>query len=338
MKVVRESNSLRPSTRRVAKPHSATDRRLALLKRSGLFGEYTHGAKISRACTLGDLRQAYRLVYASFVRSGYIKPNSHEIRIRAFEATAETATFVAKAGDDVVAALSLVIDSDDLGLPADISFRPELDSMRARGVKLSETSNQAVSPILRKTAVTTNLMRCSLAQAMFEDRDLVIIAVSPSHKSFYELLGFTCRTNVRSYSDEVDDPVVMMSLDVEPFRHKRIASSPTRAFIREFLSFTNPFHARIQEWKQSAVQCFHDADLLRTLFVRESGLLARCTHAERQALRHRWGEGLFQEVIDAKQPASRYIPVREPDAHQKRAMAKPIDAHSSAAKSRRSAT
>jgi len=37
--------------------------RVALLKRSGLFGSDTCGAVVQRATTLDELRQAYRLVY-----------------------------------------------------------------------------------------------------------------------------------------------------------------------------------------------------------------------------------------------------------------------------------
>jgi len=312
MEFIRQNENVRPTTRRVSKPLSASARRLALLKRSGLFGEYTHGTKITRACSLEELRQAYRLVYGSFLEAGYIRPNSYGIRVRPFEATTESATFVAKADEEVVAALSLIVDSVDLGLPLDVSFRPELDEMRARGLRLSETSNQAVAPILRNTAVTTNLMRCCLAQAMFEDRDLVVIAISPSHMSFYELLGFRRRTDVRNYSDEVHDPVVMMSLDVAPFRRRRTGTTPTQAFIRDFLSFRNPFHRRIAEWNQSAADAFRDADLLRTLFVQESDLFTKCTHAELDGLRRRWGDALFHEVAGALLAAgsrSAYVPV-----------------------------
>jgi hypothetical protein len=45
-----------------------------------------------------------------------------------------------------------------------------------------------------------------------------------------------------------------------------------------------------------ARRVFLDAPTLRHLFVERSGLLGRCTPEQLDAIRHRWGDVLFEEV------------------------------------------
>src|SRR5689334_8413841 len=85
---------------------SLADRKLWLLRRMGLFGNDTKGAHIERACVFEDLRQAYQLVHDVYLGTGYIEPEPGGMRLRIFEATLETATFVAKVDGRVVGVLS----------------------------------------------------------------------------------------------------------------------------------------------------------------------------------------------------------------------------------------
>src|SRR5690606_24648419 len=165
-------------------------RKLGLLKKSGLFGDNLKGCTIGRACTADDLRQAYRLVHDVFLGSGFIDRDPSGMRLRIYETTAETATFVAKVGGKVVAVLSVVEDSPDLGLPSDCVFKREFDAMRRSGKRLCEVTNQAVIEEYRKSAVPTELMRCAIAVSLTQGFHEAVASVSPSHNGFYELLGF----------------------------------------------------------------------------------------------------------------------------------------------------
>lgn len=297
------------------------DRRLALLRRSGLFGADTNGAKIMRACALRDLRQAYRLVYDTFLANGYIAANPYGTRIRAFEAIPEAATFVAKVDSRVVGVQSIVMDSPDLGLPSDRCFKRELDSIRAKGVCLCEATNEAVMPAFRKTAVSTELMRCAAAQSCAEKCDTTVTTVSPSHVRFYSLLGFEEAGSVRSYSKDIDDPVMMMALDMNRLRRHEEDMGECERFVRNFLWFESPYVSKMEAWQYVAHRSFRDANFLRRLFVTESNLLAKCTERERQAIRRRWGDALFSEVVGGRlvKPAykpSHYVPARPPRAKQ----------------------
>ena len=274
-------------------------RRLALLKRTGLFNEAPYGTEITRACSLQDLQLAYRLVYDVFLAAGYTTPHECRMRIRIFEALADTATFIAKREGQIIGVLSLVLDSPGLGLPSDVAFKDELNALRSGGIKLCETTNQAIVPRFRKTAVTTQMMRCCSAQGLLENRDGIIISVSPSHVGFYELLGFQLLSDVRSYSSRHYDPVVMMCLYTAELRQRDPTADLCQAFIADYLSFKNPFVQKVKIWKQSAYDGFYEAHELRKVFVDESKLLETCTDAEREAVRNNWGEGTYISVTGA---------------------------------------
>ena len=125
------------SGRAVADRVAKNQRRLALLRRCGLFSASLNGAKINRATTTEELRQAFRIVHDAFVEAGYINPCPGGMRIRSFEAAGESEMFVAKKDGTVIGALGLIVDSPDLGLPSDSVFKAELDRLRTDGIKLS---------------------------------------------------------------------------------------------------------------------------------------------------------------------------------------------------------
>lgn len=277
-------------------------RRLALLKRFGFFGELPGGCRIVRACTLDDYQEAYQLVYRAFLDRGYILPNPTGMRIRIFEATTDMRTFVAKCGARIVGVQSLVRDAAEVGLPSDMAFHAELDSLRTGGAIVYEGTNQAVVPEFRRTAVPTALMRAALAHAYTGDCDELITTVSPGHASFYELLGFRRVSPVRSYSSTVADPVLVMVMNLPRLRQDVPAPESEAAFIHDYAFACNPLNAFQAGWDYLAARSFRDPALLRELFVRRSRLLQLCTESELDFLCHRWGERLFAAVHHVELP------------------------------------
>ncbi len=189
-------------------------RRMKLLERMGCFGPLPAGVKIYRASTLSDLCEAYRLVYDNFLKLGYILPNSSSMRIRLFEAMPETATFVAKANGKIVGVTSVVIDTPELGLPADKAFKPEIDNLRRKGRIICEGTNWIITPEYRRTPVMTELMRCCFAHAVANHCTDLLADITPTHKSFYELMDFKAIGSERSSSPDLDDPVVLVDLPI----------------------------------------------------------------------------------------------------------------------------
>ena len=275
---------------------SVAGRKLQLLKRSGLFGQDLKGATIERACSLEDLRNAYRLVHDVYVEAGFIHPEPSGMRVRIFETTTETATFVAKYEERVVGVLSVVTDSEDLGLPSDCAFEPELDALRATGARLGEVTNQAVATDFRKSAVPTELMRCAIALSLETGLDETVAAVSPTHNGFYDLLGFRQIGSHRSYSQKLYDPVVALSMEIAPYREPQRRLSAIAQFMYDFLAEENQFLSRVAEWANESRRHFLNPELLQELFVRERNFLAECSPAELEILHTRWGGEIFEAV------------------------------------------
>lgn len=275
---------------------SAADRKLGFLKRTGLFGEDLKGCTIERACTADDLRQAYRLVHDVYLEQGFITPDPCRMRLRIFETTPETATFVAKVDGNVVAVLSVVEDSPELGLPSDGAFKDELDTLRRAGKRLCEATNQVVAEEYRKSAVPTELMRCAVALFLTEGYDEAIAAVSPSHTGFYDLLGFRMVGSQRSYTQELDDPVIALSMDINQYRAPRSGLSGAAGFVQQFLADGNHFVSCVNDWAGEARRHFLNPDLLKQLFVLEKNFLAMLTPAELGVLDRRWGHETFATV------------------------------------------
>ncbi len=271
-------------------------RKLQMLKRAGLFGQDLKGATIERACGVDDLRKAYRLVHDVYLGTGFIDPEPSGMRLRIFETTSETATFVAKVDDRVVGVLSVVTDSEDLGLPSDCAFKTELDELRATGARLCEVTNQAVAEEYRRSAVPTELMRCAIARAMQAGCHEAVAAVSPSHNGFYDLLGFRQTGSQRSYSRKIDDPVILLSLEVAQYQQPRPALSTIAQFMYDFLCEGNHFISRVTDWAKEARKHFANPAVLHELFVCERNFLGECSPAELEILQGRWGEALFDAV------------------------------------------
>lgn len=279
-----------------AQENAADDRKLMLLKRSGLFGHDLKGAHVCRATTLEDLQGAYSLVHDVYLSRGYIHAEPSGMRLRIHETSSDTATFIAKADGRVVGVISVVGDSMDIGLPSDACFRPELDDLRARGIRLCEVTNQVVADEFRKSAVTTELMRCAVAHALKMGYRAGIATVSPSHGSFYDFLGFQQIGGERSYSQKIYDPVVALMIDYNHYRCPPPGLTRASNFAHHFLGPENPYVGNVHAWDRLARARFLNAELLEQLFVIRSNFLAECSPEALETVRMRWGCELFRTV------------------------------------------
>jgi hypothetical protein len=276
-------------------------RRLSLLKRTGLFADNPN-VRVTRAMTVDELCEAYRVVHDIFVTAGYIRPLERGMRVRSFEALPDTATFVALQEDEVVGVQSLVLDSPEMGLPSDESFRPELDAIRGPGRRICEATNEAVVEACRRSPVPTELMRCMFAHALASGCHELITTVSPGHAKFYELLGFQQISPVRSYSQELNDPVVVVRMRLD-LLGRRVSDIITRgnaddeAFLKWYYIDVNPYFSYIEGWERESRAAMQDPALLWELFVEGGQVLPWCSQAQRDAVRQVWGEELHQAVL-----------------------------------------
>lgn len=277
-------------------------RRMKLLERSGCFSKPHSDVSYCRATTLDDLYNAYQLVHDIYVNKGYILPNHTGIRLRPFEVVPDTATFVAKVGEKIIGVTSVAMDSSGLGLPSDKAFRREIDILRHAGRKLCEGTNWVVAPEFRHSNVINELMRCSYAHVRTSGTQDWIVSVSPGHSAFfYEFFGFEIIGSQRSYSEKIDDPVVLLRLAIdrldERFASIDINDNDDEAWLKNHYIVNNPYYNKIEEWTTKAETTFADTAFLREFFVDRSHFLEQCTLKDLDIISRRWGEETFLDVM-----------------------------------------
>jgi hypothetical protein len=275
------------------------DRRMALLKRVGLFSIDTKGSIICRAISAEDLILSYRLVHDIFVEKKYILPQKSGIRLRITEALPSTATFVAENIKEIVGVQSIAVDSNKIGLPSDNIFHNEIDILRVGGKLLCEATNQAIAIDYRNTAVSTELMRCMFAHALSIGCDELITTISPGHVKFFELLGFKQISSIKSYSTELYDPVVVVRVNIHELIERTLQIQEEQdngsLFVRCRCLENNPYRHKVNGWTMEASKTFKDIDSLHRLFV-DSSFLKNCPKKELEIICEVWGKEIFNKV------------------------------------------
>jgi len=164
-----------------------------------------------------------------------------------------------------------------------------------------EATNQVVSPDYRNCSVPTELMRCLYSQAASVRCDKLITTISPGHVKFYELLGFHRISEVRSYSTEVEDPVVVMLLDMNSLAARLANVLPGEdtyeAWFQSYYVTSNPYAEFLDIWQFSADSFFKGPAALRSLFLVAAQLLQHCDTRERRVLEERWGPRVSADVF-----------------------------------------
>lgn len=288
-------------------------RRVDRFRRAGLL-EPLPGVTIEQAVTAEELWQAYALVHDVFVCQNYILPQQGGVRLRAYEAVPEMATFVAKADGRVVAVMSVVPDSPELGLPSDKAFHHELELLRASGRRIAEVTNLAVAPEYRNTSVFFELSRCCIAHGLNIGLDDAFVSISPGHAMFFEaVMGFEPWGERRNYGGQVEDMVEGMRLNLRTVEERMIEADKSlgqEAFLYDFFFTHNPHFHYTKASAEIASQKFMDPTVLRRLFGVETGFLQRCSSSVLEALEQRWGGQRFACVsaglaLEAQEPRQR---------------------------------
>jgi len=249
-------------------------RRLNLLiKRMGFFGPTPDNVTIRRAITADELLGALRIVHDLFVQETYIPPMPGRVRLRAFDADINTATFIAVANGDIVGVISVVIDSPLLGLPCDRAFRQENDVFRAMGRKLCEGTNWCITPAYRRTAVMTDLFRCCYAYAVWAGMSDFIAEVNPEHAGFYETISFE-RVGIDKDSLQNRNKVDWVTLLCHPIAEVQAQAkalpagdfSPLARVIRDYMMRHHQHTSKMALWRWRALQEFRNPQFVKRVF------------------------------------------------------------------------
>jgi hypothetical protein len=149
--------------------------------------------EVEIASDLETWEAALRLVAENYRERGYEDDRASGIRFTSYHALPDTTLYVARKAGEVVATLSLVMDTPLLGLPLECVFPEEVKALRAEGCRLVEVTSLADRdlPLRHFIPVFVALLRLLTQYGLGQGADTYVITVNPRHKSFYQrMIGF----------------------------------------------------------------------------------------------------------------------------------------------------
>jgi len=124
-------------------------------------------------------------------------------------------TLFAETGGETVGTMSLCLDNDEIGLPADENFRDKLDDLRSQQRRLCEPSRLAIDKGVSKRVFAALIHISYIYAHRMRGFDFLLIEVNPRHVMFYKrMLGFRDFGGERECT-RVGAPAVLLRLELE---------------------------------------------------------------------------------------------------------------------------
>lgn len=124
-------------------------------------------------------------------------------------------TLFAETGGETVGTMSLCLDNDEIGLPADENFRDKLDELRAQQRRLCEPSRLAIDKGVSKRVFAALIHISYIYARNIHGYTDYVIEVNPRHVMFYKrMLGFRDFGGERECS-RVGAPAVLLRLELD---------------------------------------------------------------------------------------------------------------------------
>lgn len=253
-----------------------------------------------------ELEDAYRLLATNYRARGYEAPGSTPYRYTPYHALPGTATFVARHDRRVVATLTLVPDTELLGLPMECIYGSEVERLRRKGRRLAEFTSLAVQGLsLREfTQAFNTLITLAMQYHLRQGGDTWVMAVHPRHRNYYrKVLGFAPLGTQRSYPAVMDHPAEACVVDLElmknnaPEMHRAVTGAP----------LADPVLAA-NGWSAERVRYFGS----RSNTIDEDTIEAILLGVEKDGSPIRWAAGGTNPVKGAASDAARAAATREP--------------------------
>ncbi len=165
-----------------------------------------------------ELEDAYRLLATNYRARGYEAPGTNPYRYTPYHALPGTATFVARHDGQVVATLTLVPDTELLGLPMESIYGTEIDRLRRKGRRLAEFTSLAVQGLsLREfTQAFNTLIKLAMQYHIRQGGDTWVMAVHPRHQNYYrKVIGAAPLGSRKSYPAVMDHPAEACVFDLD---------------------------------------------------------------------------------------------------------------------------
>ena len=173
------------------------------------------------ADTPTERRDAFRLVYDQYLKTGLSRPNLHRVRVTPYHLLPTTHVFVAYYRSEIIATMTLVGDGR-LGLPMESIYGDEVQRRREQGLQISEVSCLADRRTNHRDFLTVfcGLSRVMAQFARRQGYDQLLVVCHPKHSAFYRrYLGFDMIGSVAECPHVQNKPAVPLCLDFDFVDH-----------------------------------------------------------------------------------------------------------------------
>ena len=182
-------------------------------------GEFTAGGERYRIriANTRELREkSYRLMHGIYRRTGYARSHAFPAWYSLFELLPDSVTLVVVRGSDMVGTMTVVFDSP-FGLPDDETYGPELDGLRASGMRLSQIISFGTGRLRRGSReVLGRLFDCAYLTARRIRRATHFVhTVIPRHAQFYRDQLLFERAGPERFQPKTGVSVVLLSIPLD---------------------------------------------------------------------------------------------------------------------------
>lgn len=194
-------------------------RRSVRLRRSAMLKaklEEIDRPNIKIAETRDELAQSFALVYKEYLASGYItNPHPMEMAFSAFNFLPSTCVFIFRTYLTVISTLTQIFDSELFGLPMDVLYKGELDTLRGQGRNITELSALATPREVRWCNLMVFLSRTMFEYSRMNGVNDICIMVNPKHVNFYKTMFLFEDFGPERFYDKVGAPAVALRIDMD---------------------------------------------------------------------------------------------------------------------------
>ena len=274
--------------------HTEDRRRTIRIKRAALLRDnldHIDRPSIKIAETRDELEQAFSLVYNEYLSEGYIKETDRSgLHFSIYHVLPETVVFVFKSYLKVISTLTLIFDSEVLGLPMDFLYRKELDVLRYQKRRLVELSSLATAKDARWHNLFMYLNRAMVWYALYRNATDLCIMVNPKHVDFYKLILLFEDLGPLQYYSKVSAPAVALRLDLDDVHDKFRETYSAMDFecdLHRFFFNVTTTQVMSQDGKDLVVKKDRKMDIntLRYFFIEKKNVLKTATPEQMEYIR-----------------------------------------------------
>ncbi|OFZ00977.1 MAG: hypothetical protein A2070_08465 [Bdellovibrionales bacterium GWC1_52_8] len=277
--------------------------KLALYRRSvRLYHHCPDNIIFKVAETKDELEQAFRLLYAAYLKQGFVQSSSSGMYLTLQHALPSTSTLVAVRNNEVVGTVTVVRDNP-LGLSMEKHF--SLEPLRLAGARVAEVSSLAIAHSMRRETggeiffpLVTFLYRYS---TQFHGLDYHVIAIYPHHGDLYRAIFGYEKLQAAPVQDYMGAPAAAFFHDLKAapvFLAQKYSGNPPERDLHHYALKKEFPHFRFPRRKYATISDpVLTPELLEYFFLKNTDLFACLSLRQWRYLKEQYEAPEYDQVF-----------------------------------------